>query len=138
MKTTCEPIPADFAVQPLKPGERAEDKATCGHCRLSWDDAKSTDWTPTPGGRCPFEYFHLYPKEKRQTRPVIVLRNEDDETDIALLAVPPKGMDKDDAQTLIWAAIDEAKDRYPEDWNYENVADILRVSGFKFPKYLDI
>lgn len=55
-----EKIPKDFAVQPLKPGEEAKDKATCGHCGLSWDDGKSTQWTPAPSGRCPFEYFHKY------------------------------------------------------------------------------
>jgi hypothetical protein len=57
------PIPADFPVQPLKPGEPAEDRTTCGTCGLSWDDAKLTAWTPTPSGRCPFEYFHVDPKE---------------------------------------------------------------------------
>lgn len=59
-----EPIPADFAVQPLKPGQEAKDKVTCGHCGLSWDDAIQTEWTPAPSARCPFEYFHLYPDEE--------------------------------------------------------------------------
>lgn len=31
--------------------------ATCGTCKRSWDDTKSTGLTPTPSGRCPFEYF---------------------------------------------------------------------------------
>lgn len=53
-----DPIPANFPVQPLKEGETAISKATCGTCGLSWDDGKSTEWTPTPAGRCPFEYFH--------------------------------------------------------------------------------
>ena len=35
-----------------------EDVATCGTCGRSWDDEQSTGWTPTPGGRCPFEYDH--------------------------------------------------------------------------------
>jgi hypothetical protein len=26
---------------------------------LSWDDDIATTWTPVPGGRCPFEYFHV-------------------------------------------------------------------------------
>lgn len=51
-------IPGNFAVQPLKPGEKAKDKVTCGTCGLSWDDAIPTAWTPAPSGRCPFEYFH--------------------------------------------------------------------------------
>ncbi len=53
-------IPKNFAVQPLRKGQKAKDKATCGHCGLSWDDAKPTQWTPAPSGRCPFEYFHIY------------------------------------------------------------------------------
>ena len=31
---------------------------TCGTCGRRWDDAKSTSLTPTPAGRCPFEYAH--------------------------------------------------------------------------------
>jgi len=30
----------------------------CGTCGRSWDDSKSTGLTPTPAGRCPFEYWH--------------------------------------------------------------------------------
>lgn len=51
-------IPADFPVKPLKPSDQAKDKATCGTCGRSWDDAIPTSWTPAPGGRCPFEYYH--------------------------------------------------------------------------------
>jgi len=51
-------IPLDYEIQPLKIGEKAKDKATCGHCNLSWDDGISTSMTPTPSGRCPFEPFH--------------------------------------------------------------------------------
>lgn len=54
-----EPIPADWPVQPLKPGQEAKDKATCGTCGLSWDDGISTSMTPAPGARCPFEAFHI-------------------------------------------------------------------------------
>lgn len=39
-------------------GAPIEDIATCGHCGRSWDDAVITDITPTPAGRCPFEYDH--------------------------------------------------------------------------------
>lgn len=28
----------------------------CGHCGRTWDEAE----TPTPSGRCPFEYDHEY------------------------------------------------------------------------------
>jgi hypothetical protein len=59
-----EPIPADWPVQPLKPGEKAEDKATCGHCGLSWDDGISTSMTPAPSARCPFEQFHIHDEEE--------------------------------------------------------------------------
>lgn len=32
--------------------------ARCGQCGRAWDDDKPTAWTPTPAGRCPFEYWH--------------------------------------------------------------------------------
>jgi len=32
----------------------------CGTCGRAWDDDKSTGLTPTPSGRCPFEYWHRY------------------------------------------------------------------------------
>lgn len=40
------------------------DIVTCGHCGRSWNDALSTQLTPTPGGRCPFEYEHEYDDEE--------------------------------------------------------------------------
>jgi len=55
-------IPKNFQVQPLRDDEPAKARYTCGHCGLSWDDAIITGITPTPSGRCPFEYFHRYPK----------------------------------------------------------------------------
>lgn len=55
---TVEDVPSDFPVKPLKTGETAKDKMTCGTCGLSWDDAIGTSWTPVPSARCPFEYFH--------------------------------------------------------------------------------
>lgn len=62
-------IPADFPVQPLKPGQEAKDKVTCGTCGLSWDDAIGTEWTPAPSGRCPFEYFHEPQPEQAKPNP---------------------------------------------------------------------
>lgn len=39
----------------------SDPKATvCGFCNRGWDDSVSTDVTPTPAGRCPFEYEHVY------------------------------------------------------------------------------
>lgn len=58
MKLKPSDIPADFEVRPLRKGQEAKDRVTCGTCGLSWDDAKSTSMTPAPAGRCPFEYFH--------------------------------------------------------------------------------
>lgn len=55
-----EAIPLDFPVVPHKANDKM---ATCGHCNLSWDDTIPTSWTPTPSGRCPFEYFHKYPEQ---------------------------------------------------------------------------
>jgi hypothetical protein len=46
-------------VRPLRSGQRAKDRATCGYCGLSWDDARITEMTPAPAARCPFEMFHV-------------------------------------------------------------------------------
>lgn len=58
-------VPATHPVKPLRRDSRAyraADEAgtlaTCGTCGRAWDDAKPTAYTPTPSGRCPFEYFH--------------------------------------------------------------------------------
>lgn len=51
-------IPKSFPVQPLRAGQQAKDRATCGTCGRSWDDGKVTGMTPAPSGRCPFESFH--------------------------------------------------------------------------------
>jgi hypothetical protein len=65
MKAKHLPIPKDFPVQPLKPGQPAGDRATCLTCGLSWDDSIPTGWTPAPSARCPFEYYHR-PSRERQ------------------------------------------------------------------------
>jgi hypothetical protein len=57
-------IPATYPVQPIGPDEPAEDRATCGHCHLSWDDGKVTSMTPAPSARCPFEPFHRYATDR--------------------------------------------------------------------------
>lgn len=62
-KIPMSAVPSSFAVRPLRKGQKAKDRMTCGTCGLSWDDAKSTSWTPVPSGRCPFEYFHRYDDE---------------------------------------------------------------------------
>ena len=42
----------------------SDPKATvCGTCGRAWDDSISTSVTPTPAGRCPFEYEHEYESE---------------------------------------------------------------------------
>jgi hypothetical protein len=52
-------VPEDFPVRPLNPLiDAATDPVQCGECRLWWDDAIATAWTPAPTARCPFEYFH--------------------------------------------------------------------------------
>jgi hypothetical protein len=84
-------IPSDFAVQPLKAGETAKDKVTCGTCGLSWDDGISTGYTPTPSGRCPFEAFHVPEQIPRYTVPpldvILQIAGIDDETACAVYAV---------------------------------------------------
>lgn len=59
MKTHTR-IPADHPVRPIRATTKAKDRATCGHCGLSWDDAIITSMTPAPSARCPFEAFHVY------------------------------------------------------------------------------
>lgn len=61
-------IPSNFPVRPLRDGTKCKDRATCGNCGLSWDDGKSTSWTPVPSGRCPFEYFHIHDDNPRRRR----------------------------------------------------------------------
>lgn len=58
-KLRLKDVPPDFPVRPLRRGQMAKDKATCGTCGLAWDDAIVTGWTPAPSARCPFEYFHV-------------------------------------------------------------------------------
>jgi hypothetical protein len=63
MRTPASAIPKSHPVRPLSPSQPAKDRATCGHCGLSWDDSKGTSLTPAPSGRCPFEYFHRHDPE---------------------------------------------------------------------------
>ena len=52
-------IPKNYPVKQLKPGQAAQQRATCGTCGRSWDDAIVTSMTPAPAARCPFEAFHV-------------------------------------------------------------------------------
>ncbi len=59
--TSASKIPDDFPVKVIRTAaQRAKARrlATCGDCGRSWDDAIATEWTPSPSGRCPFEYYH--------------------------------------------------------------------------------
>lgn len=58
MKLKLSDIPREHPVKPLRAGQKAIEPVRCGTCGLRWDDGKCTAWTPTPSGRCPFEYFH--------------------------------------------------------------------------------
>lgn len=40
------------------------DKATCGTCGRSWNDAIITGSTPAPSARCPFERWHEYDEDE--------------------------------------------------------------------------
>jgi hypothetical protein len=70
-------VPSDFPVRPLRPTDKAADRATCGHCGLSWDDAIPTSYTPAPSARCPFEAFHTYKADKPTLRKADVDRLPD-------------------------------------------------------------
>jgi hypothetical protein len=39
-------------------GNVVENMATCGNCGMTWNDALITSSTPSPSGRCPYEYIH--------------------------------------------------------------------------------
>ena len=39
--------------------------AICGHCGRAWVDSIITSVTPSPGGRCPFEYEHTGRRRKK-------------------------------------------------------------------------
>lgn len=59
------PVPASHPVQPVEfmSPEYHEIRARgalaqCGACSRMWDDGTPTSMTPTPSGRCPFEYYH--------------------------------------------------------------------------------
>jgi hypothetical protein len=60
-------IPNDHPVRELGEDELvgAKDPAQCGTCGRWWDDGIVTGWTPTPSGRCPFEYWHFDPPVSR-------------------------------------------------------------------------
>ena len=45
--------------------------STCGTCGRSWDNAVSTELTPTPSARCPFEYDHPRDPEKPTAKAVL-------------------------------------------------------------------
>jgi len=59
-------IPVRFPVRPLRAGQDAKARATCGECGLSWDDGIVTSMTPAPSARCPFESFHKTLSERQK------------------------------------------------------------------------
>jgi hypothetical protein len=71
-------IPADFPVRPLTRAQAAKNPnaCTCGACGRSWDDSIATSYTPAPGGRCPFEYYHAEPRKPRTSRPLVLVNRD--------------------------------------------------------------
>lgn len=45
----------------------------CGTCGRWWDDAITTEFTPVPAGRCPFECFHQGDEQSSWRHPVVIL-----------------------------------------------------------------
>jgi hypothetical protein len=45
-------------------GNHITDMTTCGHCGRTWNDANISSLTPTPSGRCPYEYDHEYDEDE--------------------------------------------------------------------------
>lgn len=52
-----EPCPA-LSIDPEDRHDGRSEPTQCGTCLHWWDDAVITSMTPTPAGRCPFEYDH--------------------------------------------------------------------------------
>ena len=65
-QVTLTPVPG-ATLRHDDDGNPIVDVVTCGVCGRSWNDAAVSDRTPVPSGRCPFEYDHEYPDEKRDT-----------------------------------------------------------------------
>lgn len=56
-QVTLTPVPgAELRVD--ENGDPIVEVATCGTCGRSWNDAATSDRTPVPAGRCPFEHLH--------------------------------------------------------------------------------
>jgi hypothetical protein len=129
MRRTHEPIPKDFEVQPLRPGQKAEDPVTCGHCGLTWDDGIGTTWTPAPSGRCPFEYYHIH-EEEGDGRNIyegkifvqIIARNSKEADDV-LISLCDAIADQDenwDEHTIFSTQIPKEKPVFLEQYTDEN------------------
>ena len=103
-----EPIPKDFPVQPLRPGDKAKDKATCGYCGLSWDDAIGTSYTPAPSARCPFEHFHIYPEPKSKHASKSIVAKPKDPPDLTekIIAYEQDELDEEATAELFQHLID--------------------------------
>lgn len=89
-------IPADFPVRPLSRAQAAKNPnaCTCGTCGRSWDDSIATSWTPTPSGRCPFEYYHAELRERSRPnrRGKFWKIDENRELPLAVIEDTPDGM----------------------------------------------
>jgi hypothetical protein len=64
MKTRFRYMDGVRYVAPWKPAPASFMR--CNTCGRAWNDDKPTAWTPTPSGRCPFEYWHT---QKDRDRP---------------------------------------------------------------------
>ena len=70
---TLTPVPGAETRRDHETGAPIVDIMTCGTCGRSWNDAASSQWTPVPAGRCPFEYEHRLPEKRYQiTRTQVV------------------------------------------------------------------
>ena len=119
---THSPIPRDHPVRPLRKGQKAKDRATCGHCGLSWDDGKVTSLTPAPSARCPFEMFHIYQKPRvhevtvrfvvdADYLPTVVENLWSDWPDwlvgVYMEGHATRAADEDECESMCWDVVDE-------------------------------
>lgn len=93
--------------------------ATCGHCGRSWNDALSSGITPTPSGRCPFEYEHVYEDEDGLLAGV----SEDRKALILLDAMlHPENYPRDlQPDHVFWDGVDEDEDPGEFMWSSDTI-----------------
>ena len=109
-------------------------KATvCGTCGKGWDDSISTSVTPTPAGRCPFEYDHEQEVPDVKAAYVMVLNDGETFTNLdgcMIVRVPSNyAQDIDDIESFL---------SYPSNYEMDAIVGYFeeRDNDFRFVSYI--